>query len=164
MKLFSLGRTDLAVSSKLPTPVAIEKYRGTIIALRTSVMVWFLDGPLDRRFAHSVQISCRRNVAEDYHIFFEQIWKWRRNNMPVRCPYRNHSIPAKKLLQTLLTFSLRSILNCSKDCIRSISKHILCRKIQLPDHPPRFYNPRLDKMTQILYRHNSIEFLLFMEN
>ena len=66
--------------------------------------------------------------------------------MPVRCLYRrNHSIPAKKLLQTLLTFSLRSILNCSKYCIRSISKHILCRKIQLPDHPPRFITPALIK-------------------
>ena len=70
MKLFSLGRTDLAVSSKLPTPVAIEKYRGTIIALRTSVMVWFLDGPLDRRFAHSVQ-SCdaRHTRCRDFVIF-----------------------------------------------------------------------------------------------
>ena len=82
----------------------------------------------------------------------------------IRCPYRNHQIPSKKLLQTLLTFSLRSNLNCSKYCARSIRKHILCRTIQLPDHPPRFCNPRLEKMTQILYRHNLIEFLLFMKN
>ena len=41
MKLFSLGRTDLAVSSKLPTPVGIAKCRRTIIVLRTSVMVWY---------------------------------------------------------------------------------------------------------------------------
>ena len=56
MKLFSLGGLVSAPPTKFPTPVAIEKYRGTIIALRTSVMVWFLDGPPDRRFAHSVQM------------------------------------------------------------------------------------------------------------
>ena len=51
MKLFSLGRTDLAVSSKLPAPVGIANCRRTIIVLRTSVMVWYTwRSPWTRRF------------------------------------------------------------------------------------------------------------------
>ena len=57
-----------------------------------------------------------------------------------RSPQRSYS---KQL--SLLTFSLRSIRNCSKFCVRSIHKHILCRTVQLPDHPPRIWNPRLEK-------------------
>ena len=58
MKLFSLGRTDLAVSSKLPTPVGIAKCRRTIIVLRTSVMVWYTwRSPWTVVFAHCVQSS-----------------------------------------------------------------------------------------------------------
>ena len=58
MKLFSLGRTDLAVSSKLPTPVGIANCRRTIIVLRTSVMVRYTwRSPWTVVFAHCVQSS-----------------------------------------------------------------------------------------------------------
>ena len=149
MKLFSLGRTDLAVSSKLPTPVGLVKCRKTIIVLRTSVMVWYTwRSPWTVVFAHSVQMlpTERRRVL----LYF--FWNRFQNDgettlfVFIRRPCRNHQIPSKKLLRTLLAFSLRSILNCSKYCTRSIRKHILCRTIQLPDHPPRFCNPRLEKM------------------
>ena len=77
MKLFSLGRTDLAVSSKLPTPVGIANCRRTIIVLRTSVMVRYTwRSPWTVVFAHCVQSSndnrCRRyflnTFIHRYHV------------------------------------------------------------------------------------------------
>jgi hypothetical protein len=64
MKLFSLGRTDLAVSSKLPTPVGIANCRRTIIVLRTSVMVRYTwRSPWTVVFAHCVQSWCDARPA-----------------------------------------------------------------------------------------------------
>ena len=73
MKLFSLGRTDLAVSSKLPTPVGLVKCRKTIIVLRTSVMVWYTwRSPWTVVFAHSVQSWCDARPASPR--FMKKLW------------------------------------------------------------------------------------------
>ena len=51
MKLFSLGRTDLAVSSKLPTPVGlvkVQKDNNSAAHVRNGMV--YLTVPLDRRF------------------------------------------------------------------------------------------------------------------
>ena len=73
MKLFSLGRTVLAVSFQVwSVRIALVEVTEncTMIMLRTSVMVWYLDGPLDRRFAHmrpdKLQTERRRGV-----LFFD---------------------------------------------------------------------------------------------
>ena len=73
MKLFSLGRTDLAVSSKLPTPVGLVKCRRTIIVLRTSVMVWYTwRSHWTVVFAHCVQSWCDARPASPR--FMIQLW------------------------------------------------------------------------------------------
>ena len=104
--------------------------------------LFFFDGT-------DLRITEKQNISYSFDAHIET----------TRSPQRSYS---KQL--SLLTFSLRSILNCSKYCSQSIHKHTLCRTIQLPDHPPRFCNPRLKKLTQIVYRHNLIQFLPFIKN
>ena len=48
------------------------------------------------------------------------------------------------------------------NCLQSIDTHF-CQIIQLPDHPPHFYSPRLKKIVQIMaiwYLHNLISSVL----
>ena len=74
-----------------------------MIMLRIKRMVWYTDGPLGVVEAHSVQMlqTERRRVLL---YFLEQIWKWRRNNMPVRWPYRNHIDPREEVTSNIAHF------------------------------------------------------------
>ena len=76
-----------------------------LIPLRVTVLIWWTDVP---RGGPSVGAGGRdaADGASQRIVFFR--WNWFENDRETKhfifiwCPYRNHSIPSKKLLQTVI--------------------------------------------------------------
>ena len=146
MKLFSLGRTDLAVSSKLPTPVGLVKCRKTIIVLRTSVMVWYTwRSPWTVVFAHSVQSSNETHSLPSCCCFRFSIYIYIYKE---RLIGRTDSFEKYRDTYSLdqpndiLSKSMHPAFRSNRSRTTAYIRHVIVRwVVRLPDHPPRFYSP-----------------------
>ena len=144
MQLFSLGRTVFAGLTKLWSPVATEKYRMTIIVLRTSVMVWYTwrspwtvfsrtaSRPGDARPASRL-INYKRYkcmIVECENDFKSSRDTYSLDKYTDSPPESIHSVFGSNRPRTVQT-----------NCLQS-TRYQIVWTVQLPDHPPHFYSPR----------------------
>ena len=141
MKLFSLGSTVLAGLTKLWSPAAIERYRMTIIVLRTSVMVWFTWRSTSTVFSRTASRCAAHTQRIEGWINFIQHSLFSTNGTDSfqnhRDPYsldEPNDIPSKSIRPVFL---LESPANGSNYCLHSTLQDTI-RLVQLPDHPPLF--------------------------